>query len=84
MSQIVHGLKSQNAWMSHHMTQGCNRYARMAASQDLIGRRRFIEGMISSEEVRVQQQFFNIHNAGQSAEEYAKGFDVKLLEVTHE
>ena len=83
MAQIVHGRNSQSAWMVHHMTHQCNRYARMAASQDIIGWRRFMEGMISYEVVKVQQQYFNFHNARRSAEEWAKGLVVKLMEVTH-
>ena len=58
MAQIVHGRNSQSAWMVHHMTHQCNRYARMAASQDIIGWRRFMEGMISYEVVKAQQQYY--------------------------
>lgn len=42
-----------------------------------------MEGMISFEVVRVKQQYFNFHNARQSAEGWAKGLVVKFMEVTH-
>ena len=69
MAQIVHGRNSQSAWMSHDMTHCCNRYARMAASWDIIAWRWFMKGMISVEVVSIQQQFFNFHNSRRPTEE---------------
>ena len=60
------------------------RFQRMAASQDQIGWRRFMEGMISRE--IVQLHFYTSFHAEREtvgSTKWSKGLIVKLLEVTH-
>ena len=58
-------------------------YGGMADSQDLIGWRRFMEGMISKEMVEIQRQFCEIVETKMTAERWAQGLITKLLEITH-
>ena len=58
-------------------------YGGMADSQDLIGWRRFMEGMISKEMVEIQRQFCEMVETRMTAEQWAQGLITKLLEITH-
>ena len=58
-------------------------YGGMADSQDLIGWRRFMEGMISKEMVEIQRQFCEMVETRITAEQWAQGLITKLLEITH-
>ena len=58
-------------------------YGGMADSQDLIGWRRFMEGMISKEMVEIQRQFCEMVETKMTAEQWAQGLITKLLETTH-
>ena len=58
-------------------------YGGMADSQDLIGWRRFMEGMISKEMVEIQRQFCEIVETKMTAERWAQGLITKLPEITH-
>ena len=54
-----------------------------AISQDKIGWRRFMEGMISKECIRVQGAFRSFCDTKLSIKDWAIGLITKLLEVTH-
>ena len=58
-------------------------YGDMADSQDLIGWRRFMEGMISRRMVVIQRDFCEIVETKMTAEQWARGLIIKLLEITH-
>ena len=55
----------------------------MGMSQDRIGWRRFMEGMISKEIVKLQKDFVNLGGCRMSLDKWAQGLVVRLLEVTH-
>ena len=55
----------------------------MARCQDIIGWRRFMEGMISHRMVEIQQEFLTTRGMGWKLEKWAVGLSVRLLEVTH-
>jgi hypothetical protein len=57
--------------------------ARMAISQDEIGWRRFMEGMVSRRLIEVQREFFTLRGAGWKLQKWATGLVVRLLEITH-
>ena len=59
------------------------RFYRLAASQDKIGWRRFMEGMISKEIVPLYAQHYNIRGGKLRPEAWGKALVVKLLEITH-
>ena len=58
-------------------------YQHLATSQDKIGWRRFMEGMISKEMVSIQESFLTKCNSTWTIETWTKGLVVKLLETTH-
>ena len=58
-------------------------FGRLAASQDQIGWRRFMEGMVSKEAVTIQQAHFNLWRVKKSAGRWAQDLVIKLLEITH-
>ena len=60
-----------------------SRFQRLADSQDKIGWRRFMEGMISKEVMPIQKEYADISGSALTAEEWTKGAVVKLLETTH-
>ena len=55
----------------------------MASSQDSIGWRRFMEGMVSKEMVEVQSKFCEIVETKLTPSQWAQGLSIKLMEVTH-
>lgn len=59
------------------------RFQRLGISQDKIGWRRFMEGMISKEVLPIQQSYADISGSALSSADWTKGVVVKLLEVTH-
>lgn len=62
----------------------CARYQRFARSQDLIGWRRFMEGMISKELLKVYNSTsFGSEEDIPAPSAWAKGLVIKLLETTH-
>ena len=52
-------------------------------SQDIIGWRRFMEGMISKEIIPLQRAYLGAVGSTWTVGSWAKGLIVKLLEVTH-
>jgi len=55
----------------------------MGRSQDEIGWRCFMEGMISKEIIPIQSDYVEMGGSAMSVDEWARGLVVKLLEVTH-
>ena len=54
-----------------------------ARSQDIIGSRRFTEGMISKEWRKIQQTFLIICGSKLSIARWGEGLVTKLLEIMH-
>ena len=62
------------------------RYIKLAVSHDLIGWRRFMEGMISKEMLVIHQEYLNLRGAcgnPTTPTSGAKGLIVRLTEITH-
>lgn len=59
------------------------RVIRLARSQDKIGWRRFMEGMISKEFCRIQETHRRLSNSYISGDKWAQSLTVKLLEMSH-
>ena len=59
------------------------RFHGMASSQDKIGWRRFMEGMISLGVVAIQRDYLSLHGLLWKLDRWASGLVIKLLEVTH-
>ena len=55
----------------------------MGISQDRIGWRQFVEGMISKETVELQKDFVDLGGCSVSLDNLAKGLVVWMIEVTH-
>ena len=60
-----------------------DRYQRMARSQDLIGWRQFLEGMISRRVIELQQEYLQMKGLEWKLDKWASGLVVRLLEITH-
>ena len=59
------------------------RYRAMARAQDKIGWRRFMEGMVSTELLKLQSESARIQGLKLSMSRWSTGLITKLLEVTH-
>jgi len=59
------------------------RFNAMGWSQDKIGWQRFLEGMISKEITRIQQQHYALSGSRMSLERWSSGLITRLLEITH-
>ena len=55
----------------------------LAESQDIIGWRRFMEGMISKEWAEIQRDHYNLFGGKVTPPKWAQGLVTRLLEVTH-
>ena len=58
-------------------------FRRMAAAQDTIGWRRFMEGMVAHKLIDIQRDFLSIKGMTWKLDKWAAGLTVRLLEVTH-
>jgi hypothetical protein len=58
-------------------------YQRLAVTMDLIGWRRFMEGMISVEAVAIQRRALVEDESRLTLEKWCAGLVTKLLETTH-
>ena len=58
-------------------------FQEMGRSQDEIGWRCFMEGMISKEIIPIQSDYVEMGGSAMSVDEWARGLVIKLLEVTH-
>jgi hypothetical protein len=59
------------------------RFRQMALSQDKIGWRRFLEGMISAEITTIQRQYMAVNGLRMSLDKWCTGLITQLLEITH-
>jgi hypothetical protein len=59
------------------------RFRLLAESQDIIGWRRFMEGMISKEWAELQKDHYNLVGGKVTPSRWAQGLVTRLLEVTH-
>ncbi len=59
------------------------RFRTMGPSQDKIGWRRFLEGMISKEITVMQRQFYALNGSRVSLEKWSSGLITWLLEITY-
>ncbi len=55
----------------------------MGQSQDRIGWRRFLEGMICKEITGIQQQYYALNGSKMSLEKCSSGLITRLLEITY-
>jgi hypothetical protein len=55
----------------------------MGQSQDKIGWRRILEGMISKEITGIQRQYYALNGSKMSLEKWSLGLITRLLEITH-
>ncbi len=60
-----------------------SRFLGMAQSQDRIGWRRFMEGMLLRGIVEIQRDYFHLQGLLWKLNNWATGLIIKLLEVTH-
>ena len=58
-------------------------FRHMALSQDKIGWRRFLEGMISTEITSIQRQYIAVNGSRMSLDKWCTGLITRLLEITH-
>ena len=59
------------------------RFRQMALSQDKIGWRRFLEGMILAEITTIQRQYMAVNGSRMSLDKWCTGLITRLLEITH-
>ncbi len=59
------------------------RFRDMVVSQDAIGWRRFLEGMISTEVTNIQRQYIAVNGLHMSLDKWCTGLITRLLEITH-
>ena len=70
-----------------YVLQGTGRrYNKLESSHDLIGWRRFMEGMISKEMIVIHQEYLDLRGAcgtPTTSTSWSKGLIVRLIEITH-
>ncbi len=59
------------------------RFRHMALSQDKIGWRQFLEGMISMEITYIQRQYIAVNRSHMSLDKWCTGLITQLLEIIH-
>ena len=59
------------------------RYQKLGKSMDLIGWRRFMEGIVSKEAFKIQSEWVDVGGSALSIDGWTKGLTPKFLEVTH-
>jgi hypothetical protein len=60
-----------------------SRFHAVGKSQEKIGWRWFLEGMISKEKTGIQQQYYALNGMQMSLEKWSSGLITRLLEITH-
>jgi hypothetical protein len=60
-----------------------SRFQVVGKSQDKIGWRRFLEGMILKEITGIQQKYYALNGMQMSLEKWSSGLITRLLEITH-
>ncbi len=69
--------------MEEVVQEALHRFWMMGLSQDKIGWRRFLKGMISKEITVVQRQLNVLNGSRVSLEKWSSGLITRLLEITH-
>jgi hypothetical protein len=69
--------------MEEVVQEAPRRFRTMGLSQDKIGWRRFLKGMISKEITVVQRRFYALNGSCVSLEKWSSGLITWLLEITH-
>ncbi len=69
--------------MASAMHNAPPRFQAFGQSQDVIGWRRFLEGMISKEIVVLQRQFYAVNGSRMSVDKWSSGLITQLLQITH-
>jgi hypothetical protein len=69
--------------MEEAISEAPLRFQPMALSQDKIGWRRFLEGMILKEIANIQLQYYAVNGSRMSLEKWCSGLITRLLEITH-
>ncbi len=59
------------------------RYQNMVKSQDTIGWRQFMEGMVAKEMQQIQDTYSKVEGSAISLVSWTTGLVIKLLEITH-
>ncbi len=59
------------------------RFRDIAVSQDMIGWRWFLEGMISTEITNIQRQYIAVNGPCMSLDKWCTGLITRLLEIMH-
>ena len=59
------------------------RFVKFAVSQDVIGWRRFMEGMVPKDIVEIQEEYHSFHGGKHDAIGWTQQLVIRLLEVTH-
>jgi len=81
---IISYCKGRGAESMDTITYGLDqRYRQMAADQDCIGWRRFMEGMICKKAREIQETYSTVCGSRSSPQRWAIGTIIKLLEATH-
>ena len=67
-----------------HVARGKDaRFEKLSQSMDSKGWRRYMEGMVSAEILKIQSDFVDFGRCSLSLDIWAKGLVMKLLEITH-
>ncbi len=74
--------RRRTATMEEVVREAPRRFRTMGLSQDKIGWRRFLEGMISKEITVIQQQFYALNGSRLSLEKWSSGLITRLMEIT--
>ena len=75
--------KRGTSTMEEATSEAPPRFRQMALSQDKIGWRRFLEGMISTEITAIQRQYMAVNGSRISLDKWCTGLITRLLEITH-
>ena len=69
--------------MKHIVWDKGPRFYKLGKLMDMIGWRRYMEGMILSEALTIQAEYVDLGGCLILLENWAKGLAIKLLEATH-
>jgi hypothetical protein len=82
-SIVEHGQRQGTVTMEEAISEAPPRFRPMALSQDKIGWRRFLEGMILKEITNMQQQYYAVNRSCMSLKKWCSRLITPLLEITH-
>lgn len=82
-SCLVGYAQSRGGESMEYICRDVPRFRQLAAAQDKIGWRRFMEGFVAQKVVDAQRLFQTISGSRQTIRSWASGLVIKLLEITH-